>query len=84
MHICGPVKEEVDNLFRHVATDSIILSEDLYTLLQEDNTHTELDIDISELADMSPFIRCKVKKESMEYVNISAKGVLMKFLNLNI
>jgi hypothetical protein len=81
-HICGDVKDEVDELFEYVDEDSIILSESIHELILEENTHTHLEVDVNELTKMSPFIRCKISMEMAEYENLSANKILMKFLNI--
>ena len=39
-HICGIVKDEVDELFKYTDKDSVIVSESLHEILLEENTHT--------------------------------------------
>lgn len=80
--IFGPVKKHANDLFTFCDKNSIIMSEDLYELMQEENTHTQVHVDINELTNMSPFYRCKVDIEENEYKNMSTNKILMKFLNI--
>ena len=81
-HICGQVKDEADDLFKYVNDSSIILSETIHESLLSENTHTSMHIDINDLSNMRPFIRCMIDKEFAEHKKLTANQLLMKFLNM--
>lgn len=80
----GFTKTICDSLLCKTTEDSFIMCEDTYELITEENTLTQLNVDLKESANMSDFIRCNIQYENNNSGenNLSANNVLMKFLRL--